>query len=566
MLSLLNKRWEHKPLGAPLPVTGLDPVVAQVMCNRGIDTPEKIQNFLNPTLERLSSLDIIPNIQEAAAFVLSVIAAQKRITVYGDYDVDGLTGTTLLMIALQELGAKHLTSYIPHRFNEGYGLNTAAIQQLKNQGTEVLVTVDCGVSNYAEIKLAKELGLQVVVTDHHMPPVVLPEADFVINPKLNNSAFAARNISGVGVAFKLIEQMFRLNGHAPYSKTRKYLDLVVLGTIADIVPLLEENRIFAVEGLKQLNLRLRTGVKALADVCDLDEKQIEVKDVGFGLAPRLNAAGRLDSSLIALRLLMEKDYRAARTLAMQLNELNNQRQEIGQKIKAQVVAEIERIPHKEKEKVFILSSAGWHPGILGIVAAQIVKIYNRPTALISVNTTGCRGSIRSVDGIDIFEPLSSCGYLLKDFGGHKEAAGFEIEPSRIDEFKEKFTRAVDESIGLENLIATLDIEMPLTKEQITLALAQKITVLAPFGQSNPMPIFSTKELALYDYRVIGNGDHLKLSFTDGERIIDGVGFGMGSLYDTLRSVKKLEIAFNLGVNTWQGKTNLQLIVKDLRTY
>jgi single-stranded-DNA-specific exonuclease len=470
------------------------------------------------------------------------------------------------MTALRELGAKQLTSYIPHRFKEGYGLNVQAIKQLQEQGTEVLVTVDCGVSNYAEIKYAKELGLQVVVTDHHMPPVVLPDADFIINPKLNNSAFAARNISGVGVAFKLIEQMFRLNGHAPYTQTRKFLDLVVLGTIADIVPLLEENRIFAVEGLKQLNLRARTGVKALADVCELSEKTIEVKDVGFGLAPRLNAAGRLDSSLIALKMLMEKDYRSAHSLARQLNELNNQRQEIGQKIKAQVVAEIERIPNKDQEKVFILSSAGWHPGILGIVAAQIVKMYNRPTALIAVNDSECRGSIRSVDGIDIFEPLSSCGYLLKDFGGHKEAAGFEIEPARIEEFKEKFTRAVDESIGLENLVSTLDIEMSLTKEQITLALAQKIMALAPFGQSNPMPIFSTKELALYDYRVIGNGDHLKLSFTDGERIIDGVGFGMGALFNTLRQVKQVEVAFNLGVNTWQGRTNLQLIVKDLRAY
>lgn len=544
----------------------LDSVVLQVLCNRGVNTAEKIQDFLRPTLAKLSKLETIPHIREAAQFVLAAIAAQKSLAVYGDYDVDGLTGTTLLMTALKELGAKRLISYIPHRFKEGYGLNMQAIQQLKHKGVDVLVTVDCGVSNYEEIKYAKELGLQVVITDHHMPPVVLPDADFIVNPKLNNTAFEARNISGVGVAFKLIEQMFRLQGHAPYSQTKKYLDLVVLGTIADIVPLLEENRIFAVEGLRQLNLHARTGIKALADICTLGDKTIEVKDVGFGLAPRLNAAGRLDSSLIALNLLMEKDYHAARHLAVQLNELNNQRQEIGQKIKSQVVAEIERIPNKDQEKVFILSSAGWHPGILGIVAAQIVKMYNRPTALIAVNTTECRGSIRSVDGIDIFEPLSSCGYLLKDFGGHKEAAGFEIEPARIDEFKEKFTRAVDESIGLENLVATLDIELPLAKDQITLGLAQNIMALAPFGQSHPMPIFSTKELALYDYRIIGNGDHLKLSFTDGERIIEGVGFGMGHLFDRLRSVKQVEVAFNLGVNTWQGRTSLQLIVKDLRAY
>jgi single-stranded-DNA-specific exonuclease len=566
VLSLLNKRWVYKSSAPVLDIPTLDPVVVQVLMNRGVDSLDKIQAFLKPSLQRLSPLENIPQILPAAQFVLAAIAAGKKITVYGDYDVDGLTGTTLLMTAFRELGAKHLTAYIPHRFNEGYGLNGAAIRKLQAEGTELLVTVDCGISNYAEIKLAKELGLQVVITDHHMPPVVLPEADYVINPKLNNSAFAARNLSGVGVAFKLIEQMFRLQGAEPYAQTRKYLDLVVLGTIADIVPLLEDNRIFAVEGLKQLNLRLRTGLRALADICVLGEKEIEVKDVGFGLAPRLNAAGRLDSSLLSLNLLMEKDYPAARALAMKLNELNNQRQEIGQKIKEQVIAEIERIPHKETEKVFILSSPGWHPGILGIVASQIVKLYNRPTALISDNAQDSRGSIRSVEGIDIFEPLSSCGFLLKDFGGHKEAAGFEIDSARIDEFKAKFTRAIEESIGLENLIATLAIEMPLKKEQITLSLAQGFMALAPFGQNNPMPIFTTQELSLYDYRVIGNGDHLKFSFTDGERIIDGVGFGMGSLYQTLRSVKKVEIAFNLGVNTWQGKTSLQLIVKDIRAY
>ena len=476
-----------------------------------------------------------------------------------------MTGTTLLLTSLRELGATRLSHYIPHRFNEGYGLNKEAIAGLKAQGTEVLLTVDCGVSNYEEIKYAKELGLQVVVTDHHMPPVVLPDADFIVNPKLNNTAFSARNISGVGVAFKLIEQMFRLKGATAYSHTRKYLDLVVLGTIADVVPLVDENRIFAVEGLAQLNLRARNGVKALADICNLTEAPIEVKDVGFGLAPRLNAAGRLDSASVALRLLLEKDYHVAKKMAQQLNALNNQRQEIGLSIKTQVVAAIEAMPTKTTEKVFVLSAAGWHPGILGIVAAQIVKIYNRPTALISVQESGdCRGSIRSVEGIDIFEPLSSCGYLLKDFGGHKEAAGFEIAAERIEEFKQKFARAIDAAVGMDNLIPTLEIEMTLPKEQITLDSAKRLLALAPFGQTNPMPLFVTTELSLYDYRVIGNGDHLKLSFTDGERIIDGVGFGMGQLYEALRTVKKVSVAFNLAINTWQGKTSLQLIVKDLR--
>jgi single-stranded-DNA-specific exonuclease len=569
-VSLLNKKWvfaEHNTALTQSLVqeTGIDPILLAVLAHRGIDTPKKIEEFLHPSLNKLSPLETILNIRAAAECILQAIAQKKNITIYGDYDVDGVTGTTLLYSVLKELNAKNINYYVPHRFTEGYGLNMQAITDLHTSGTELLITVDCGISNYEEIKHARDLGMDVIVTDHHMPPVVLPEANFLVNPKLNNSDFAARNLSGVGVAFKLAEQLFQLQGHPPYSKTKKYLDLVVLGTIADIVPLLEENRILCMHGLEQINKRARTGIRALTEVAGLVDATLTVKDIGFGLAPRINAAGRMDSSVIAVELLLEENMHRAREIAQKLNQLNIERQETGERIKQSVIAAVEKLPHKDQEKVFILASAGWHPGIIGIVASQIVKQYNRPTALIALKEESGRGSIRSVEELDIFEPLSRCAYLLSDFGGHKEAAGFEIQADKVDEFKKKFTQLIEESIGFDNLIPSLKIDLELSSNDITFGLAKKLEELSPFGQSNQVPVFSTKDLSIYDFRKIGDNKHLKFSLTNGQTIFDGVGFGLGHLYDQLRSITKAEIAFSLSINEWQGQTKLQLLIKDIRS-
>ena len=560
-LSLLGKAWDF-----PAETTALDSrqdVISAVLKNRKINTPEEIRTFFNPSLDDLSSLDLIPDIAAAAQFLLDNL--QRKITIYGDYDVDGITGTTLLYNALQKLGVQRLDYYIPHRFSEGYGLNKNAVQKIKDSGTEIILTVDCGISNYEEIKYAKELGLHVIVTDHHIPPVVLPPADFLVNPKLNNQPFSGRNIAGVAVAFKFAEQLFRLRGAAPYSVTSNYLDLVLLGTIADIVPLLEENRILAIHGLRELNRKKRVSLRALIDAAGLSEKDLTSRDIGFAVAPRINAAGRLGASDIAVKLLLENDYARAKQIALELNKQNTERQEIGGKINEQITAEIEKMSAKDTEKVFILASPGWHPGIIGIVAAQIVRQYNRPTVLIAIGENGGRGSIRSLEGLDIFEPLKKCAYLLKDFGGHKEAAGFEIEAERIEEFTAAYRRALNESTIDSNYIPKLQIDAVLPKTQITKTLAEELEKLNPFGQGNQQPVFTTTELAIYDFAKIGGGKHLKFSLTNGIDIIDGVGFGFGDLYPVVQKNQNLEIAFNLSINEWQGREKLQLIIKDLRT-
>lgn len=536
--------------------------LVQILVNRGLQDPEKIKDFFNYTKGYFLSAGDIPQTKEAAEYVLKFIKADKKITIYGDYDVDGVTSTALLVTAFKEMGARQINYYIPHRFSEGYGLNKTAIKKLADAGTELIVTVDCGISNYDEITYAKTLGLSVVVSDHHLPPVVYPKADFIVNPKTNNKSFAARDLAGVGVAFMLAEQMFQLLGFASYSCSKKYLDLVALGTIADIVPLLEENRHLAALGLQQLNHFSRLGLKTLAQIAGI-EKKVSARDISFVLAPRINAAGRMEHAKISVDLLLASNFQEAKALAQQLNELNILRQNTGNSILEEVLAQIAD-EKDHNDNAFVLFSKNWHPGILGIVASQTVKKYNKPTVLISEQEGVGRGSIRSPEGVNIFEPLSKCGYLLKDFGGHKEAAGFEIELSKIPEFKAAYTKILNETVSNEDMLPVLDIDLILPKEKITAQLAHELQRMAPFGQSNKMPIFSTKDLSVIDFRYLSGNKHLKITLSDGKNLIDGIAFGMGELFDLLMHGHRFEIAFCLEINEWQGEKKLQLNIKDIR--
>lgn len=565
----MRKRWKNtsKPSIKTQQLQqeiNLHPVILQILLNRGIEDKNKVRAFFEPTIHDFSSIEDIPNIRPAAEYLLKAIKNKRKIAVYGDYDVDGITSTALYIKTFKELGAEHVLPYIPHRFSEGYGLNKEALKKLKDQQVELIVTTDCGISNYEEVNYAKELGLNIIITDHHLPPVLLPKADFIVNPKLNNNPYASRDMAGVGVAFTLAEQLFRQAGAKPYSQSLKYLDLVVLGTIADVVPLLGENRLLTIFGLKNIHREPRIGLRALAEVAGIDHRQASVRDIGFALAPRLNAAGRMDHANLSLELLLEENPNKARHIAGRLNELNTKRQNLGNNILEEVNKFLKNISDLQKHKVFIMSSHKWHPGIIGIVAAQIVKQYNRPTILIAESEKEGRGSIRSFEGVNIYEPLSRCAYLLKDFGGHKEAAGFEIELNKIEEFKHAYAEIMNENVKPEDLIPVLNIEMELGKQDINFQLAEKLQQLAPFGQGNPQPVFSTKEISIIDFRKIGDGTHLRLTLTDGKNMIDGVAFGLSNLASLLSHGKKFEIAFSLDINEWNGERKLQLNIKDIR--
>ena len=443
--SLLGYRWQYPndsddATATDAQIESGEPLLLGILQRRGISSAERQQDFLNPPLEQLHALDKIPNLKEAAQLILQEAEAGRKLTIYGDYDVDGTTGSALLITALQELGINKVSHYTPHRFLEGYGLGKTAITKLKEQGTELIITVDCGISNYEEVKLANSLGIKTIITDHHLPPILLPPAAFVVNPKLNNSDFASRHLAGVGVAFALAEQLFRLRGFAPYSKSQKYLDLVALGTVADVAPLVDENRVLVYHGLERMRKKPRAGIKALIEVSETDGTKLTARDIGFKLAPRINAAGRTASATVALELLIEKEQSKAKHKAEHLNELNIQRQNLGLDIQNSAIAEIEQLPNLDKVPAVVLASDQWHAGIIGIVASHLVRLYNRPTALIAVKEGRGRGSIRAPEGINIFEPLTKCGYLLRDFGGHKGAAGFEIDEANIEKFRKKIQR------------------------------------------------------------------------------------------------------------------------------
>jgi len=544
-------------------VSGLNDIVARIMANRGIDSEESAKLFLNPSSKSLAHPSEIPQLKEAAQFILDLIKKGKKICVYGDYDADGITGTTLLVETFKELGAIDVSFYLPKRMTEGYGLNRDALAELKQQGYDLIVTVDCGVSDKNIIDYGNKIGLKFIVTDHHNPPAELPDALFIVNPKLIDKYVPFKNLAGVGVAYKLALQLFELNGDSP-EKAISSLDLVALGTVADIVPLLDENRILVIEGLKQLNKEnKRIGLSALQDVSSLKSK-IMVRDISFGVAPRLNATGRLKNADVACELLLEKNRNKAYSIAKQIDKINKERQRIGLQIKEDILSKIS----KEKvmdQKMIILASDKWHPGIIGIVSAQLCRMYNRPAVLIAIMEKTGRGSIRSLPGIDIFESLSECSDLLMEFGGHKEAAGFEIEIDKIDEFIEKYNQAFAKKVSFDDLVPAIEVDMELKASEITKELAYELEKLEPYGQTNQKPIFFSDELSVIDYRKVGkDNNHLKLKIVHGTEVYEGIAYGMAEYADEIISFKNQEIAFNLDVNRWNGREELQLNIIDIR--
>lgn len=561
-----RKRWLRKQedlatASTLQEVLGISDILARIMANRGIDNEESVRLFLNSSIDALKHPSTIPQLKDAAEYILSAIKQGKKIAVYGDYDVDGITGTALLVEALQELRAVDVDYYLPKRMTEGYGLNKEALLELQLKGYQLIVTVDCGISDYEIIDYGNSLGLEFIITDHHTPPIELPNALYLVNPKLINHYVPFKNLAGVGVAYKLAQQLFELNGD-PAGKVFKYLDLVALGTIADIVPLLDENRILVIEGLKLLNgNNKRPGFKALQDVSAL-KKNIEVRDISFGIAPRLNAAGRLKNADIACDLLLEKDNSRAYSLAKQLDKINQERQLIGQQIQQDI---LKRVPEQIVEKIIILAADNWHPGIIGIVAAQLSRIYNRPAVLIAIVGDCGRGSIRSLPGIDIFKPLVACSDLLLEFGGHCEAAGFEIATKNINNFITKYREEFSKTVSFDDLVPAIEIDLDLEAKQITKSLAYELEKLKPFGQFNPRPIFSCDQLSVIDYQKVGHDQkHLKLKLIHNNDVFDGVAFGMGDDAETIISLPDQQVAFNIDINRWNGRETLQLNVIDIR--
>ncbi|HTY13880.1 MAG TPA: single-stranded-DNA-specific exonuclease RecJ [Candidatus Omnitrophota bacterium] len=538
----------------------ISPLTAQVLVNRGINNAAEADRFLNPRLMNLKDPFDIPDMLKAAQRVLLAKERGEKVLVYGDYDVDGVTGTVILLETLKHLGFDP-EYYIPSRYGEGYSLNRDAVKKIKDDGVSLIITDDCGISSVEEVEYARSLGLDVIVTDHHNLPDKLPDAYALVNPKIIKGEHESKYLSGAGVAFKFAWALLRTAGIKENGFITGLLDLACLGTVADVVPLAGENRVLAVCGLNLINERKRLGLKQMLEAASVNAR-VGVSQINYVIAPRINASGRLEHASISVKLLTSSDPLEAMELAKKINSINTRRQGIGENIQEEVFAKIEG---KRNDKILIAEGENWHPGVIGIVASRVVDAFYRPTVLIGINEGVGRGSARSIGDFNIFNILNTCRDLFDDFGGHEGAAGFEIDPSKIEELKSRLLANIEGMITPDLLVPKIEIDYAIDPNQITLGLIKELDVLEPHGQGNPSPIFMTGGLTLTDIRKVGaDGAHLKLKFTDGNSSIESIGFRMGKNGYDLAVNKKYDIAYNLETNVWNGFESAQLNLVDIR--
>jgi single-stranded-DNA-specific exonuclease len=561
--SLIGARWS---LTAPdvLPPAGVHPILGQILAARGVSTPDELTAFLSADLSSLADPFLLPDMDAAVAAVLETLAQGGRIRIFGDYDADGLTSTALLVRALSALGGT-VDWFVPHRIDEGYGLNQAALAEAKREGIALGITVDNGITAHAQLAHARDIGLAMIVTDHHEPDGVLPPAIAVLNPKRPDSPYPYRELAGVGVAYTLLRALCQRRG-LPESAAAKFLDLVTIGTIADVAPLTGENRVLVRQGLPALTLgNKKLGLGALLRAAGVKETAT-CTDVAFLLGPRLNAAGRIAHGGRSLELLLTGDRTEAETLAAELCTHNTHRQEEEARTLESALAMVDD-ELLRAHKVLVLASAEWHPGIIGIVASRLVERYNRPCALIAVQNGVGKGSARARAPFHLWEALNQCTHLLHRFGGHRVAAGFELEAAQIPALRAALNVIGERTMSDEDLAPLVEIDSWLELKEVTTNFAREIDALAPFGMGNPTPVFAATEILVQKcFRCGPDGAHASLRVQDGPggRLLPAIWFRRGELIDGLRPGAHVDLAFTVGLNTYQGVTTAQLVLKDIR--
>ncbi len=541
----------------------VSPLLAQLLLNRGISDPERAKLFLGGELEDLCSPWLMKDMHKAVARIKHAIGKKEGICIYGDYDVDGITGTALLSRVLTRLDVPHET-YIPQRVSEGYGIHLAALEKLRQREIKLIITVDCGISNQAEIAQAHAWGMDVIITDHHQPPIELPAAHAILNPKQTECNYPDVSLAGVGVAAKLAQAL--AGEEKGWDVLAEHLDLVCLGTVADVLPLIGENRILVKHGLKRLTDRPKLGISVLKEIAGLSGDEVSVWDIAFRLAPRINAAGRVGDPNVALQLMLTSAVEEAGRIARQLDDENRRRKVIEEQILADCRRQWESKAASGPQGAIVLAAPDWHIGIVGIVASKLVDEYNLPTLLICSKTEPAKGSARSTPGFHLYEALTACQALLVGYGGHQYAAGLTIRQADIPALRDKLNQIALETIKPEDLVRQLTIDGELELDEIRLELMQDIAQLAPFGEANPIPTFCARGVQMIKYpRKVGS-NHLKMKLRQGQKIFDSIGFNMGTLHSELcqRINTPIDIAFQPQMNTWQGRSQLQLKLSDIR--
>ncbi len=562
-----SKRWQIAPRVPSLVIARfasppLHPLLVQVLYNRGMTTPEQAAAFLAPDA-LIGDPFQIHGMNEAIDRLRRAIRAGEAIAVYGDFDVDGVTATALLVQALQSLGAK-VKPYIPHRIDEGYGLNTDALTQLKEQGVQVVVTVDCGVRSLDEVAFGKRIGLDMIVTDHHAPGDQMPDSFVTINPKQALCKYPYKDLSGAGVAFKLAQGLLRDDARAPRAERAAMsedalVDLVALGTVADLVPLTGENRALVKRGLLKLRDSERPGIQSLIRQAAVKRESIDAGTIGYTLGPRLNAAGRLESALMAYNLLVTQYPGEADDLALKLEETNRERQrltaEMTLKARDSVAA------RAEQERLLFVAAPEFPEGIVGLIASRLAEEFYRPSVAVHCGDTESRGSARSISEFNIVDALDKCRDLLVRHGGHAMAAGFTVVNANLAELETRLREIAARSLATMELAPTLSIDAEASLGDMNWTVQKALGQLAPFGYGNREPIFASRNVIVRDARLVG-GDHLKLTLSDGQIVWDAIAFRQGSWAGSLPS--RIDVAYQLEARTWNGETRLQLNVKDLK--
>lgn len=547
-------------------VLGVSPVTARLLAIRGLTNPDDAARFLKPSLDQLLDPFLLTDVGKAADRLLAAIAARERIAIHGDYDVDGITSTVILRRALELLGAD-VGHFIPERLTDGYGLQPATIDRLHAEGVKLIVSVDCGIRGADAARRARDLGVDLIITDHHEPDSELPDAFAVVNPKRHDCSYPDKNLAGVGVALKLVQALCHRTGKSAWLPA--FVKIAAIGTLADVVPLIGENRVIAKLGLQMLTKGPhKVGLRALFEAAGLTGKTIDSYHIGFMVAPRINAAGRMSTPDIATRLLLASDDamgEEAKALADQLESENTRRRQEDQDILAKAKKIVESDPDIGSRGVLVVAGEGWHRGVIGIVASKLVDAFYRPAIVLSIEDGVAHGSCRSIPGFDMLGALESCAPMLGRFGGHKQAAGLQLEAARIKEFRHAVNAYADNCLGPDDLRPRLWLDGPLRFNELTDRVVAEFAALAPFGPSNPKPRFHTGPVAVVDGPRILKDRHLKMSVKQDSRVLRAIQWNAAEREPNLTAQKSgVEIAYTVEENEFRGEKYVELRLEDFR--
>ena len=538
----------------------ISPLTAIILYNRGIHDDDAIRRFLSKDIDVMHDPYLLKDMEKAAERIRKAHDNKEKVTIYGDYDVDGITSIAILYKYLTEMGID-TDYYVPDRMQEGYGVNKDALDKIHSNGSSRVITVDTGITAVEESEYAKEIGIDVIVTDHHECKERIPDVYAAIDPKRKDCPYPFKSLAGVGVVFKLIQALDENKSLSDLMD--KYADLMCLGTVADISPLIDENRVIVTEGLKRFKTTSNVGLKALIDV-STNGKAITTSTIGYTIAPRINASGRLGCASRSVELFLTDDAEKAKKLAESLCEENTLRQQTEQKMFKEAMEYLDANPEVKEDNVIVIPHTDWHHGIVGIVSSKITEKFYKPSILFAIDGDEAKGSGRSVNGFNLFGALENCSDLLEKFGGHELAAGLTIKAENIEKFRQKINSCSQKQINEAMLTPTIQLDAAIKVPYITLETVNDINKLQPFGVDNPTPSFAVRNIKIHKISVMSEGKHLRMTLLKDGKYLDSVGFGMGEYYQYLEEGDIIDVAFALDINDYKGFQNVQLILKDIK--